>query len=516
MLALALLVAGASLVVAAGGWVSPPSSNNTHGNLHTFWPRLGLTITTGALALLAEEWPERALWLGAGFVLFAEWVVQTLRLERQAGATITFDKPRTRVSTRSLTLPAGLVALGCVLERSRPLWVSATLPAFILGEGRFVLAGVVTLGLLWAITGIGAGQWGRRSPADGALSLLLLALPGALVVSPVPHLTREHLGYFVAQMLAFWTVYTWARTRDRLIWAGEAIAVLSAGFALVSVLIMERSPSDSVSSVQDYVGESIQNNVAAGALVVLLPISLALFPGVWRHGHLSRKLTFGFCVFAGVLGLSVAQSRGAIVALAVALAVMAFGLVRAPRWLLPGVASALILASLSGVLTSPLSGLVGSGSAADLAVRTEIWSRAGQAIGDYPLTGIGLGAFREVIPALYPYINSDPARVNHAHNLYLQIGSDMGVLGLIGFVTLVLILLARASAHLGQAGSDEETHLRWLRVGCCAGLVGMLVHGTVDAVTWGVRPAFLAWAVLGLLLALGDRRSEATVPAVQR
>jgi putative inorganic carbon (HCO3(-)) transporter len=292
--------------------------------------------------------------------------------------------------------------------------------------------------------------------------------------------------------------------------AGESIALLSAGFALLSVLLMERSPIDTVSSVQDYIGESIQNNVAAGALVVLLPISLALFLGVWRHGHLSQKLTFGFCVFAGVLGLSVAQSRGAIVALGVALAVLAFGFVRAPRWLLPSVACVLILASLGGILASPLYGLVGSSSAADLAVRTEIWSRAGQAIGDYPLTGVGLGAFREVVPALYPYIISDPSRVNHAHNLYLQIGSDLGVLGLIGFVALVLVLLARASAHLSRAGSDDETHLRWLRVGCCAGLLGMLVHGSVEAVTWGVRPAFLAWTVLGLLLALGAGRSEAT------
>ncbi len=39
-----------------------------------------------------------------------------------------------------------------------------------------------------------------------------------------------------------------------------------------------------------------------------------------------------------------------------------------------------------------------------------------------------------------------------------------------------------------------------------AGLVGMLVHGTLDATTWIIgRGAFVPWAVIGMLIALNGR-----------
>src|SRR5207237_5657063 len=95
----------------------------------------------------------------------------------------------------------------------------------------------------------------------------------------------------------------------------------------------------------------------------------------------------------------------------------------------------------SGQLDKLMSGLMQSDSVGDFAIRGEIWSRAAQAIHDYPLTGIGMGAFRSVVPALYPYVLSDPSKVHHAHNLYLQVGADLRLPGLVGFIALALCLV---------------------------------------------------------------------------
>ncbi|MER3513799.1 MAG: hypothetical protein C4310_04935, partial [Chloroflexota bacterium] len=78
--------------------------------------------------------------------------------------------------------------------------------------------------------------------------------------------------------------------------------------------------------------------------------------------------------------------------------------------------------------------------------RLELWSRALEAIADYPFTGIGMGTFDHVIPLRYPYVLLAGAElaVPHAHNLFLQVAVDLGLPGLIAFVALLGLVLAAA------------------------------------------------------------------------
>src|SRR5438477_7439531 len=113
-----------------------------------------------------------------------------------------------------------------------------------------------------------------------------------------------------------------------------------------------------------------------------------------------------------------------------------------------------------------LARLFQSDSVGDFAVRVEIWSRALQVIHDFPLTGIGMGAFRTAVPALYPYVISDPEKVHHAHNLYLQIGADLGLPGLAAFGALIIFLLINSTRLLGTL---KNSQLSWLNLGCLGG-----------------------------------------------
>ena len=73
--------------------------------------------------------------------------------------------------------------------------------------------------------------------------------------------------------------------------------------------------------------------------------------------------------------------------------------------------------------------------------RLEIWSRALYMLQDFPFTGIGMGAFRQVANLLYPFFLAGPdAEIPHAHNIFLQVGVDLGLPGLIAWLALLILV----------------------------------------------------------------------------
>ncbi|MBU4225932.1 MAG: O-antigen ligase family protein [Chloroflexi bacterium] len=69
----------------------------------------------------------------------------------------------------------------------------------------------------------------------------------------------------------------------------------------------------------------------------------------------------------------------------------------------------------------------------------EVWSRAIYGIQDFPFTGMGVNAFRKVVPVLYPLFTVSPdVDIGHAHNEFLQAGLDLGIPGLIAFSALYI------------------------------------------------------------------------------
>jgi O-antigen ligase len=144
-----------------------------------------------------------------------------------------------------------------------------------------------------------------------------------------------------------------------------------------------------------------------------------------------------------------------------------------------------------------------------LADRTEIWSRAIYGMQDFPITGMGLGTFRYVLPILYPLFSISPeADLGHAHNEWLQAGVDLGLAGLIVFVALQGLSLVLAYRAFRM---DWPVIVRWLMAGVLAGLVAHSVYGLTDAVALGAKPGVFVWILMGLTAAvwrLGRVRSH--------
>jgi putative inorganic carbon (HCO3(-)) transporter len=153
--------------------------------------------------------------------------------------------------------------------------------------------------------------------------------------------------------------------------------------------------------------------------------------------------------------------------------------------------------------------LVSSSSTAEL--RYEAWQRAWYMIQDFPITGIGMGSYKLVADIMYPTFVSAEA-LPHAHNLFLQVAVDLGLPGLLAWLTIVATAIS-ATAHVIQHSRTPtnqynlQSAQRTLAIGLLASQAALLIHGLVDAVVWGqVRLAPLVWLLFGLALGLQSAR----------
>jgi len=92
-----------------------------------------------------------------------------------------------------------------------------------------------------------------------------------------------------------------------------------------------------------------------------------------------------------------------------------------------------------------------------------------------PILGWGLGTF----PVVYPQFRSFYTNffVNEAHNDYLQLLSEMGLLGFGTMVWFLILLYRQAFRKTGKWPSDVSGAVA---LACALGTIGILVHSLVD------------------------------------
>jgi O-antigen ligase len=139
------------------------------------------------------------------------------------------------------------------------------------------------------------------------------------------------------------------------------------------------------------------------------------------------------------------------------------------------------------------------GSLSTVEFRLEVWRWALAAAHDFWLTGCGLGAFRAVAFRFYPIAVPADYDIAHAHNVFLQVLLDLGVLGLVSYLALVGLAF-----HAGWSVIIRQPGHRLLAIGLVSGLAGLHFFGLADALALGAKPGLLFWIALGLLMAIAQ------------
>jgi O-antigen ligase len=323
-------------------------------------------------------------------------------------------------------------------------------------------------------------------------------------------------GYLLWGVALYFALLYWPPAQQQPAWAAGLLALFGVLIASASLPLVVWKPQfrlfyfplyDWLQTVHLDVGETIHANVLASLLVLIMPLLLALLLSSKAMCSdplpLSRggrwQLLFGLLfLWAGFL-LLLTQSRAGYLAIVTALPVVL--LLRWPRlgYLLPF--AVMVVAAMSWRIGLPviLEQLSSDGTLGGWEGRLEIWSRSYQAFQDFPFTGIGLGTFTTVMPLLYPLrvtIDSYP----HAHNLFLHIGLDLGLFGLIAYLALLINLFVMLTGVLRRS---PRNRLHWsLATGALGSLVALLVHGLLDAPMWGTKIAFLPWLLYALITLL--------------
>jgi O-antigen ligase len=128
--------------------------------------------------------------------------------------------------------------------------------------------------------------------------------------------------------------------------------------------------------------------------------------------------------------------------------------------------------------------------------RLAFWQSAQAMAAAHPWLGVGLGNFAYAYPA-YALLNW-PQAIGHAHNIYLNMLAETGVLGLAAYLALWLGIVWLTLAALRQT----EGWQRGLVLGLLGAWVGLAAHQVVDYL-YVNNTHLLIGAYLGLLAALG-------------
>lgn len=332
------------------------------------------------------------------------------------------------------------------------------------------------------------------SPARAKLTEALGAIgipAGPVTLSVAPAASWEWAVTLLGLMLTYLLVRELVHRFEDRPWVAAApliaVATLEAVLGLSQAFL---SADVSHSST----GTFANRNHFAGLLAMCLPVAVMgavrLYAGSRAQSRRRKPLApalaaSGLLLCAGVMLVAVISSlsrMGFICALC-GLAVMgalalARGRAGVRRWLPVAAALAMALTAFIVLPTDQLIerfGSLSTGEEMPADERAIIWGDTVRLIGAYPLFGCGLGAYES---ALLPYKTSAPLyTVDYAHNDYLQLLAEMGVLGFAPLLLLVGGIYARAWRGAMQLARGPQAYLA---LGVAGGMAAIALHSMAD------------------------------------
>ncbi len=263
----------------------------------------------------------------------------------------------------------------------------------------------------------------------------------------------------------------------------------------------------------------VGSNQAGAVIAMMVPAGLQLGLGGWRgRGRPSGRLalaTAAICLIISIAGLLLSASRGAWLALAVALLLWAAWAAggripvlqerRIDRLLIPAVALLMALIIFHPALITFVQGFMGAGIN-----RLELMRLSALLVRDYPFTGIGLGTYPLVFSTYVLLIHV--GFISSPHNLYIELAAEQGVAGLLVFAVIVFLTFRLAWIVSGRQASRSSGTLPL--AGAVAMLIVLLIHGLVDDPLYARRAALLFLLVpSGLITGMWRITAPAALPA---
>jgi hypothetical protein len=374
-------------------------------------------------------------------------------------------------------------------------------------------------------------RWLRPDSPEWIAALSGSGIHSFSSLSIAPYNTRIHLILVVSCAAVFFFARVLGQdraSRRRLVTWLVALGTFEALYGLVQYLTGWQRIFAYVKkyNLEEATGTYINRNHFAGFLEMVIPFGVAMvlyenaklprkvMPG--RNARIKRVLggrklsQIGLWLLAAmvmVAGLFFSLSRMGIISAVASLTVMAAfaGFQRKEGlWVAAGImACGIILVLWMGA--GPALGRFGTISEEYASVdesRWSLWKDTARLIGGHPLLGSGLGTF----PVAFTRVQSTflGRFVNHAHNDYLELASDLGIPAaalFFGSTGALLVCVAR------KAVSPEVSFERAMALGCLGSIVAILLHSLTDFNLYIPANALVFSLILGLAASISANNS---------
>lgn len=229
-------------------------------------------------------------------------------------------------------------------------------------------------------------------------------------------------------------------------------------------------------------GPYVNHNHYAGLMEMLVPIPLIISLSHLAHEKTRIAAGIAAAIMAGTIFLS--GSRGGMLSIFTELAVLGIVLSRQKK----STRIVLTVATFAVVLVSLLVWLGGKELTARVSsisteargeisggMRLSIDRDTIQMFRHRPILGWGVGTF----PVVYPQFRSFYTNffVNEAHNDYLQLLSEMGIVGIGTMFWFLAVLFRRVRGKIAKWPTDVSGAVT---LACTLGVIGILVHSLID------------------------------------
>jgi O-antigen ligase len=307
----------------------------------------------------------------------------------------------------------------------------------------------------------------------------------ALGISVYPYLTKVEVLKWVAYVLLFFLATQLFRTVDQVksfVWFLVVFGFTVSLFGIVQHFTSNGKLYWSVPLLSGGApfGPYVNRDDFAGFVELTAPLGLALlFFRAVRREHLTLLLLFTIVPIGAAI---LSASRGGIIGLFFELILLAF-LARVRhigKKQLVGVVGLLLLAATFIVwlgvseAIQRFEQLIPEEMSANTRI-TMYWD-TWHIFRGHPWVGTGLGTFAVIYPQYASFYNQGSI-VNHAHNDYLELLAETGLIGGLCGLSFIVFLFWRGLANVQIA---ERRLVRGIRAGSLTACAGLLLHSLVD------------------------------------
>lgn len=342
------------------------------------------------------------------------------------------------------------------------------------GLGNFPLVKILAIGVLVVYVLAKASTGEKLSVWTLEMTMLVTIAALGIILAPISSSPKDGIDMltevYLKTVIIFILMVNLIDSRERLYSLWKLVVVCGAVLAFGAInSYMKGEFTDKGLRIEGLVGGMFENaNDLATALDILLPFAISL---TLAKKGLSRLL-FIACSVSMAVGVLMTLSRGGFLGLMASGAFLIWKLGRGRRFktlFCAALIGGILFISMPGGYGARISTIFNNdedqtGSAQ---LRRQLMERAADVAISHPLFGVGMGNFH-----IYSI------REKEAHNAYLEIAAELGFIGLLAYMIVILAplrSLIRIERHINVERSKSDLEIYRLSVVIQAALIAYMV-----------------------------------------